>query len=101
RKECQHKHGTVKTWIIKEQRYVWKCVDCHGLDFTPSTELGDWVEAAKAKGYYIRFFKDSCELHRRMGLSYLLGKPGGIFIGEDPAGMVGLKLALEKAWEGR
>jgi len=86
---CQHKHGTAKTWIIKEQRYVWKCVDCSGLGTVASQDGMVWIGAAEGSGYEVRFESGLC----------LLLKGGQIWMGEDPNPFEALILAIEKAVE--
>ncbi|KKK95831.1 hypothetical protein LCGC14_2668890 [marine sediment metagenome] len=97
RVKCQHKHGTTKTWIIKEQRYVWKCIDCQGLGTVASQALAVWVKAAQGA------FKDgpamvSCyfnEISQRY--TRFIWRVGGYAGPDDPDPLTALAMALEKA----
>ncbi len=72
------------------------CPICHGLEFTPSTELGDWVEAALSlpEVETVWLSKKGCDLVGDYGNSL-------IATGHDPNPLTALKLALGKALEGR
>lgn len=47
RVKCPCKHGTAKTWIVKEQRYVWICVDCKATGYI-SRSFEEWPKGALA-----------------------------------------------------
>ncbi|KKN31852.1 hypothetical protein LCGC14_0819760 [marine sediment metagenome] len=83
-------HGVIKR-LEKDVCQGQDCQVCHGLGFTPSTELGDWVKAAKARGYDVYFVDDTCRIEDK----------DGEWFGDDPDEVAALKLALGKALEGR
>lgn len=103
RKVCMYREATRTSWdaVMRAKHpsvsyHPDPCPHCHD-GYTPSTELGDWVKAAKKLGYAVRFpifpnHRDKCELVANTG-------PGHDAIDPDP--LTALKLALGKCLEGR
>ena len=91
-------HGYHKRYEVNPN----ECDGCHGLGSIPSTELGDWFEAALNHCDEVRVCKEDDD--KEFYLEDYSDQEGcGNTLkgyGRDPDPLTALKLALEKAWEG-